>query len=353
MSQLLPELSKEQHYTWLNKHCDFRTNHKYPTWVMNSKRGSRIAGDCHLGLTAYPEKVRPGHWRPVMKIQFSAPKLFWGNNLDELEDHHANPLADKLKLNLAELGLNPVRESLLRAPVANLHYSKNILLTNDMTTAEVIGHIGKIQASGRFNKQSNRYKRGGVGINIFNQSFSFSMYDKVAEVMIDSPELLTGLAEVPQVLRLEARLENKSKLNNTFNKLDLGSSPTFQEVFDSEKSRQVVTHYWQELVAPQAALVTETNISANTIIRQIMRSKPDAKVHTVLKLTALALTGRAPGGLSELRTIVLHHAKKNTWYRLHRQIKEVSQVLETEEGVWWEQIETQLAEYESLSLIEN
>lgn len=288
-----------------------------------------------------------------MKIQFSATKLFWGNNLDELENHHLNPLADKLAHNLEELGLYPERESLLRAPVANLHYSKNILLQNGVSTDEIIHHINKMETSGRFNKQSTRYKGGGIGVNIFNQSFSFSMYDKVPEVTAVSPGLLNGFAELPEVLRLEARLENKQKLNNTFTQLDLGNNPTFQEVFDSEKSRQVVTHYWQELVAPQAVLVTDTQMSANGLIRQIMRGMPEIKINLAIKLAGLVVSGRTPGGLSELRTIVLQHANISSWYRLHRQIKEVSAVLETDQDAWWEQIETQLAEYESLSLIEN
>ena len=101
------------------------------------------------------------------------------------------------------------------------------------------------------------------------------------------------------------------------------------------------------------ALVTQTGESPNSIIQTLLRTIPDITIHKAIKVTSLILAGRATGGLSELRTIVLSQKNWRTWARLYKDIKEASQALQAQEDNWWEQIETQLAEYESLSLIEN
>lgn len=350
LGELLPGMNRRQELQWLEE-WDTRTNHGYKTWVRNPSPHERKTGNYYPLLTAYKERTH--NWRPFVKIQFSAAKLFWGNNLNELENHHAIPVSKALQQSLVRMGLKPNREALLRAEVASLHYSKNIVLGNGYTTAEVIQDISRIQSGGRLQKRNSQYYKGGLGTNLYNNSFSFSVYDKIAEIKHETPELLVQLESSLAVMRLEVRLETKQKINHVFSELDLGQNPTFQEVFDVEKSRQVVTHCWQKLIAPQIVLVSQTGESANSIIQKLLRGLPDATLHKAIKVASLVLSGRAAGGLSELRTIVLNHGKQRTWYRLYKEIKEASQILEAEETGWWEQVETQLAEYEALSLIEN
>jgi hypothetical protein len=349
LSDLLPGITPAEELIFL-RGWDTRTRGDFTTWIRNPTPQELVVG-YHPTLSAY--KHFHHNRRVFVKVQFSAPKLFWGNNLDELENCHAIPVAQKLKVALANMGLTPNRDALLRAQVKNLHYSKNILLGNGYTANEVIQTIGRIQSGGRLQKRESQYNRNGSGVNLFNKSFGFSIYDKIPELGPELIGLLQQNGTAPQVMRLEARLINKYKINHTFEKLDLGQNPTLLEVFDSEKSRQVVTHFWQELVAPQMALVTQTDESPNSIIQTLIRTIPDITIHKAIKVTSLILAGRATGGLSELRTIVLSQKNWRTWARLYKDIKEASQALEAQEDNWWEQIETQLAEYESLSLIEN
>lgn len=349
LSDLLPNKTPAEELAFLRS-WDKRTRGDFTTWVRNPTPQEQVRG-YHPNLLAY-KHFQLGR-RLFVKIQFSAPKLFWGNNLDELDTCHAIPVAQKLKLALVNMGLNPNRDALLRAQVKTLHYSKNILLENGYTTNEVIQSISRMQSGGRLQKRDSQYGRDGSGVNLFNKSFGFSIYDKISELEAELVEQLKQNGQLPQVMRLEARMVNMYKINHTFNKLDLGQNPTLQEVFDSEKSRRVVTHFWQELIAPQMALVTQTGESPNSIIQTLLRTIPDITVHKAIKVASMVLSGRNTGGLSELRTIVLSQKNQRTWSRLYKEIKEASGALEAQEDTWWEQIESQLAEYESLSLIEN
>ena len=350
LSELLPGMDKQQELRWLRA-WDVQTSSGFPRWYRNPTPQEKQSGKYYPTLTAY--KDRAHYWRPVIKMQFSVAKLFWGNNLNELENSHLLPVASKLQERLIEMGLRPSREVLLRASVVNLHYSKNILLEHGHVTSQVIQHLNRIQAGGRLQKRNMQYARGGSGINLYNKSFCFSIYDKLEEVESTLEVPLDSEGRKLEVLRLEARLENKDKLNHIFEKLDIGHNPTFQEVFDSEKSRRVVTHIWQTLVAPQAALVTDSDDTANDIIQKIMRHIPNITLHKAIKVTSMVMSARTPGGLSELKTIVLNHKNQRMWARLYQEIKEANQAMETEETDWWQQVETQLAEYEPLALIEN
>lgn len=348
-NDLLPEKRDVEIVAYLQS-WDRNTKGRFTKWIRNPGPDEQALG-YHPSLTAY-RNLQHGS-QIFARIQFSAPKLLWGNNLDELNNCHAIPVAKRLRSSLQNMGMNPTWERLLRAQVVTLHYSKNILLEDGYTANEVIQYISRIQSGGRLQKRDSQYNRNGSGVNLYNKSFGFSIYDKVAELDPPLRELIEQHGTKPQVIRLEARLNKRQKINHTFEKLELGLDPSLQEAFDSEKSRQVVTHFWQELIEPQVAVVTQTGESANSIVQKLLRGMPDITIHTAVKRTGLVLSGRATGGLSELRTIVLDRKSYRTWQRMYQEIKEANLLLEEQEETWWNQIETQLAEYESLSIIEN
>ena len=65
-----------------------------------------------------------------LKIEFSAPKMLFGNNFDELTDSDFPNLLTKLKRTLKEMGVFILEDHLTSAPVSAIHFSKNIPLTD-------------------------------------------------------------------------------------------------------------------------------------------------------------------------------------------------------------------------------
>ena len=178
-------------------------------------------------------------------------------------------------------------------------------------------------------------------------------YGKIEELDQSLANSIVLNGTKPEVLRLEVRLENKKKLDTTFEKLGLETNPTFKQVFDSRKSCLVITHFWETLIKPEVAVVTDSSESFIALLQHLLRGKQGLKLNKGLKNAALVFIGRDTGGLSELKAMVLNLLSSRSWYSLNREIKEANEILATIETNWWEQIDTQLETYEPLVVTQN
>lgn len=66
----------------------------------------------------------------TLKIEFSIPKLLYGNNFDELEDDDFTLVISKLKQSLRDMGVIVSEPVLINAQVSAIHFSKNIPLVD-------------------------------------------------------------------------------------------------------------------------------------------------------------------------------------------------------------------------------
>lgn len=351
MDLLLPDAAPvDSQMIWKQLGWDMRTKHNYSTWFRNPTT-TELQSSVHFPrLTGNREQKY--NWRPMVKIEFSAPKLFWGNNVNELNDRDFLPVVLTLQQRLQEMGFNPSLLSLTQAVAIKVHYGKNFVLRNGYTAQGVIRDIRRISQSQRLIKTANEYPGQGTSINLHNKSFGLSIYDKRSEISAETLSQLARYGPFPEVLRIEARLEKLRVLNQMYEKLGFKSDPTFAEVFDAEKSRRIVTHYWQQLIRPQIALISDTDEAPVAIFERLLQLDPDQSVHGAIKMTSLIMMARSPGGLSDFRSALTHKMNPRSWYRLHAKLKDLSALLATSSKLtWWDQIEEQLAEFEALSII--
>jgi len=69
----------------------------------------------------------------MLKVELSLPKLLFGNNFEELQHKDFVQLTRKLAETLETMGIIITPDGLAQAPVAAIHYSKNIPLTDGST----------------------------------------------------------------------------------------------------------------------------------------------------------------------------------------------------------------------------
>lgn len=86
-----------------------------------------------------------GQYSIVLKIEVSLPKLFFGNNFEELQFKDFVPVARKLVTALESMGISTTLEYLSKAPVSSIHYSKNFHFTDGSTPYH---YISKIKEAG-------------------------------------------------------------------------------------------------------------------------------------------------------------------------------------------------------------
>ena len=82
--------------------------------------------------------------RIYLKIEFSAPKLLFSNNLDELEEMDFDKVVNELRKKILEMGVRLFAVQVENAEVISFHPSKNIPLSKGYTSSFAIRELSKI-----------------------------------------------------------------------------------------------------------------------------------------------------------------------------------------------------------------
>jgi len=77
----------------------------------------------------------------VLKMEVSLPKLFFGNNFQELQYKDFALLVSKLADTLNGMSVSLAESALAQAPVYRVHYAKNIVFTDGSTPYHFITNI--------------------------------------------------------------------------------------------------------------------------------------------------------------------------------------------------------------------
>jgi len=181
-----------------------------------------------LTLLSYAGKITQ---RPQIEltIDFSAPKILFNNNVDEIEENDFGKLVDALLSRLHEMGIKTTYEAIENAKVYKLDFCKNILLTNYETVSNATSTIRKFDIPKRLKIYNDRFQNEGHALRICNTQQQIVIYDKVKDAFKNKGEaedkdktnyqqrLLKAIQSHRnpiEILRLEVRLLNKRKLNS-------------------------------------------------------------------------------------------------------------------------------------------
>ena len=321
------EMSYEKVPSW-----DLQSQTKiYSKHVKNPSERDMEGGLYFPRLTLIRRKNRLMEWDSHVKIEFSAPKLLYKNNVEELEDSQFGEVVRCLKDRLFRMGLNIENKDLVRAEVRAVHYSKNIELKHGYTSQYVIGELNKINLNKRFDLTRARYMNDGQSLYAYTQSHSLVIYDKIADLIrgkkrsIDKEQsayqmsLFTPLAKRPEpleILRIEARLSQKRKMNSVFKKLGFTENPTFKDVFSTKISQAVVWDYWETMLSTNMTLLFAHSLSSKDLLKQVLITERKMKVKEAIYRAGLMWLVQEGNGMRELRTILSKRANDRTWYRI-------------------------------------
>ena len=296
----------------------------------------------------------------ALRVEFSVPKLIYQNNLDELADSDFVHVVEALRDRLMRMGIAVSLKDIENASVMAVHYSKNISLKGGYTARYVIGELGKVDINKRFDFTRARYINDGQSLYAYTASHSFVIYDKVADLnkgskrSIDKDQppkqlnLFERLDGKTEVLRVEARLSRKSKVNSLFAKLGFGQDPTFKDAFSSKKSTAVLGYYWTGLIEKNSLLLFVPSLGPKELFRQIMVSISGIKGKKAIYLTGLALLAKNGHGLRELRTL-LPKGDYASWRRIRSDLAALEASLTGFNPLdWYLQVRSAIGDYKPL-----
>lgn len=302
----------------------------------NNLKGNAKRGFYKPSLTLYQKNIYAG---PLLRIELSLPKLFFGNNFAELQVKDFSSLLTKLVAVLEKMGIQITLDALAQAPVSSIHYSKNIFLTDGSTPYHYIQKIKEANIQLFLDSNQTDYRNEGHCYKWHCNSYEIVFYDKIKDLekAKDSEKraveknnaiqlnLFEALQETRrrkkcEILRMEVRLNTRKKITQLFKKLSLKNNLTFKKLFKPAIAKKVLLHYLDEIETRRSPLLdykaSGTALLADLIMNNLTLSPKKILLIYGLK-QALDLVGHR-----QLRAMFAAYGKIN-WYRLISEAKAI------------------------------
>lgn len=300
----------------------------------------------------------------LVKIEFSAPKLLFGNNFDELEDVNLDKVVSRLQEQLTKMNIKIFYKPLKSAPVSSIHYSKNIPLTDYVMPVQILDELKKINLHQKLDMNQTDY-REGHGLKIHANSYEIAFYDKLKDlkqakisekrafekdnyIQLDLFEKVKVLNPF-EVFRMEARLNQRRKIKQILNLLSVDTELTFENLFKKSISQKVLSYYWQEIMNKLPPVISYKLKDKKDLLAEIMVSNPRlslSKINQVIGVKTLI----DEMGTRQYREMTKKFDKTN-WYRLNKLLKSVK-LSESYQFQPFKNINNTLSEFKPLKLVD-
>lgn len=336
---------------------------QYQKFIKNPTKRDKDSGLYFPRLTCY---IRRGI-EPSVKIEFSAPKLLFENNLQELSNQDFDQVVNTLQNRLRRMGLNIFTECIVGAEVSFVHFSKNILLKNGYTSRYLISELGKIDLRKSFDFARARYINDGQSLCAHTAAHELVVYDKISDLKknqkraIDKDQTAFQLSlfkeikepkQLIEVIRFEIRLCRKQKMNSVLHKVGADINPNFEQIFSSVISQKVLLHYWDGMIKAQNVGLFMIEMTQKDMLYEIKKHNPKIKPKQAIFFAGLVSLARDGNGFRELRSIVCDDEKDRTWSRIKKDYTQIMQQISTNKTRdWVHEIDLSLKEYKPLSTL--
>jgi len=300
----------------------------YDKYVKNRKNDPRFPR-----LTFYKRK---DDRTPYIKVEFSAGKILFNDNLNEPEEKQAPLLIETLKERLLEMGEVITKSDLENGDVQAFHPSKNIPLSDGYTANGIRNELSKININKKFDLTGMIFKNDGRSLQIHTESHSIVFYDKIADLnqkkkkAVDkdqTPKQFSLFEEIKknqpklEVLRMEIRLSKKQKMNSIMQKLGFQKNPKFKDIFKKDVCQKVVKWYWDNIIKGENLFLFGLLNNPKRLFNDILRKNENPKLKESIYLVGLDVLCKDGGGIRELRDISEKYIKQRNWYRYSDDIK--------------------------------
>lgn len=261
-------------------------------------------------------------------VEFSVPKLLFGNNLEELTDEDFERVIDKLYGLIFRMGVVVTKEHLRAGYMDKLHYSKNIVLRDGVLAETVIKEISKTDFDKRYDLDEKQFRNSGTCMRYHTNSCEIVVYDKIADLQkskisdkrtIDKdgmvqPDLFEQLTRRnhPQIARIEIRFNGIAKIKRIFPVLKIESDFSFASVFRNEISKRVLCHYWSEVTKSYAFITTEID-DPERFIAQFYFNNPTARQFKAYEMYGTIQAAKQIG-MRKIRNLHEQCFSKRSWY---------------------------------------
>jgi hypothetical protein len=307
-------------------------------------------------LTLMKRPTKNGNEIPL-KIEFSVAKMLHGNNVEEVEGKDFEKVISALYDAMLTMRVEVQKEVLRKASVSAFHPAKNIELADGYTSSFVINELHKIDVSKKMDLNRDSFRNNGHSLQFYTNSHSLVIYDKVQDLKkpekraIDKDQNAVQLTlfetltkkEKKEILRIEARLAKKVKLNAILKRLGFNENPTFKDVFNKDLCQKVLLDYWNELITGKNLFLFDVESSPTKTLDAIFKNKPKVSPKEALYLLGLRVMSKE--GIRGTRAIIERYATTRTWYRIADDLPFLDEISGKAYHGWVKQIKDNLTRF--------
>lgn len=282
----------------------------------------------------------------ILIIQFSLPKLLYGNSLQEVSDGDFAKAVTGLQKALETLGIFVEKDTITNARVSAVHFCKNIVLPKDIRLQDILAELERVDISKVVDVTKKEIKNGGQVLHIYSGNTERVFYDKVVDAMrpknkrkdkglVDYERTVIEQYDLQdtEVFRYEYRLKKAQRVQKEINET-LDKKPQthvlFRDIFNENLGRDILIKSWRNLVQRpenQLALIGPTD-NFKLLLHIIEGSKKRGGAHSLNR--ALIAFGIVciikTHGVKELRKTIFRFWLKDHPERLTKKIQEASEL---------------------------
>ncbi len=285
----------------------------------------------NLTMFRRPNRQRRGATYELA-VEFSAPKMLYGNNFDELVERDFEKLVRIISDKLLELsGHRFFPEQIKKAKVNGWHPSKNIVFLDYTSAQTVLGAIAKLDVSRVYDLQKTDFRDGHV-VHIHTNSLDIALYDKMADLRKskisdkralekDNSVQLSLLDELEdfrplEVFRFEVRYSGIAAIKRAYPEL---TSWIFEDLFKEELCKASLQKHWRRLTSSVDLIALDLD-KPHQLLQNYLEDNPDVTPQTALAAVAgLMVVGQE--GTVGLRNTIETVYGPAAWYRVKKLLK--------------------------------
>jgi hypothetical protein len=276
-------------------------------------------------------------------IEFSIPKLVFGENLTELKEEHFPLVVEKLQNFLQEISVYLTKIQIENLTPIVLAVGKNLDITNICSCDTAIHTLSPF--NNRFRSEYRivqfEYDRGKE-LYFNNRSTTFKIYEKIPEMIVNSKtseerklvETWAKFTKSPyrkqqllaiEILRFELTLKTKVAINQVMKKYDI-ISPIFKNIFSKK--------IWDELVQKEIDKIYNQPISNFIFLATNQKPIIDAFLDKNYKSIRAKDTARGilqslqEKGLAKTKRYYMRNYSRKTWYNYMNNLKNIEKEID-------------------------
>lgn len=281
-------------------------------------------------------------------IEFSIPKLLWGQSLQELSDSDFERTVSVLVPVLRMMGVEVTSVTIRNALVIRAHFGKNIPLPSPITAQDALQKLYKADVGRSKHINMRHYDNDGQALYFYASSRNTIFYDKLRDIAtpqnkgVDKDKfkqeklLVLSSKNQQELLRYEVRFGNQQSLNAFLGDKDILARKvtgiTFQEIFNRDLCQKVLLKDWRDIInGPASQLALKMDKPPEEIFDAIIISylSGHKKAHSLNKalqdFAVYMLVNKC--GARKIRDRIERHWSRKSWQRLNTKMTKTAQNL--------------------------